>query len=214
MLQDKILRRAAPIVSVPKIVKAEREEAVHFYTIDSNNLDIDTVENQIYKTTKVYGSSRSSDRIILHEEPPSKRIHLDVVNQSDPEKFIDVVYELQDVVEEGQPDSTEITQEPPELSFIDPQALSNVELQEEEHEVQEILDEENDQEKSINQIDDDEPPMWMQTFLLRYDTDMKLIQEKLNKISEKQELHFTTLQHLSRKITKLEGGNNFNKKQS
>lgn len=218
MLKDKILRRAAPIKPVPKLYNTQKDEpeTVHFYTINSNNLEIDTVENEnmIYKPTKVYRSSKNSEipagSIILHEEPPSKRILLDVV-RSDPD-LINVVYDFDNVVEDRQTDTMEIDtkiQESPSEQPSEP-------IEEPQDEVNEaLLDHEDDQEKSTNQIDDDEPPMWMQTFLLRYDTDMKLIQEKLNKIIEKQELHSTTLQHLSKKINKIESSNNnSNKKQS
>lgn len=54
-------------------------------------------------------------------------------------------------------------------------------------------------------IDESEPPLWFQnSFLIKYETNVKLMQDKLNKIFECQELQMTMLKNISNRLAKVE----------
>uniref|UniRef100_A0A336MSH5 CSON005055 protein n=1 Tax=Culicoides sonorensis TaxID=179676 RepID=A0A336MSH5_CULSO len=184
MLSDKQLRRAAPIVpsSMLKTNQSNSKNSsfasvTHIYSVEhTNDREDNIIEN-------------NSENIYVELQPPAKRIHVD---QKESEEQIVNLYQLT---------NEEVNHD--ELIERNSEIFETIETLESEipEETENVMSNKID----LGFVDESEPPLWFQkSFLIKYETDVKLIKDKLNKISECQELQNTMLEHMSNRISKIE----------
>lgn len=177
MLTDKQLRRAAPIVKIDQVKQysnGKNDQEEPQYT------HIYTVETSgsenLQDISYTSETINSSEPIYIEiEEPPAKRRLLECNEEEEQQEEVNDLFEVEE--DHDRPsDDVEKADDDNSLKHDDSQV-----------------------------IDESEPPLWFQnSFLMKYETNVKLMQDKLNKIFECQELQMTMLKNISNRLAKVE----------
>lgn len=178
MVTDRQLRRAVPVTPVAKI--NEKTNQVEGEPRVTHIYTLEPDSENLHQVSYENDTENISQAIFVEIEPPStKRMRFN--EKEEEENFVETNATLD---EEISPDPSS------SVDLVDP---SNENVQ-------------NTNESHITHDDEShEPPLWFQnSFLMKYETSIKLMHDTITKIFERQELQSTMLEHISNRLARIE----------